>query len=1044
MKSILRFFVEHKLLANLIVIILLLLGARSAMLIKRDAFPEVDMDRLMITTRYPGASPEDVELNVTNKLEEELKSVDDIKEMTSYSMENISVINVTIESETDDTEKVKRNIQDAVDRVVDFPPEITETPYIYEITTENMEIIWVGIAGDLPYKELRTAAKHLEKKLEEIDGVSRVSNTGLLDREIKVEVSPNAVEEYQISLKEFVAAIAGRNIRSTGGSFESYTSDKSIVTMAQFRDPKEVGDVIVRSTFGGPHIKVKDLATVIDDFEPEKTRFRMNGKAAIGLTVFKNGSADIIRVVDAVKELVSYEQEVMPNGIELMYSADISRFVRNRLDIMTNNAIIGLIFVCTVLFIFLNFHTAFWVAMGIPLTAMGVIILAPMFGVFIELISLMGMVIVIGLIVDDAIVIAENIHRHRELGKSPVDAAVDGAYGVLRPVAATIVTTALAFGTMFFMTGMLGKFIFSIPFIVITALVFSFFESLVILPSHIAAGMKRKAERLARKGIEAGSAIKELAWFDKVKARFQRSMVYVLKLRYFVIAVFVAMLVGSVFYAVVNMHFVLFPGNNADQFFVVVELPTGSSLDATSDKVGEIENLIAEIPDGELATSFTRIGTQGGGSWMFMPGESENWALIVVTLTPFSKRSRDVEQIVTELRGKTDKLEGFDVIRYKIDAGGPPVGLPIAIRVTGSDDAMRTKLADSVIVMIASIEGTSDISRDDKAGKEQVEIVINHTKLAELGLTVADIAHNVRLAYDGEVVTRVRYGDEDVGFRVILEESQRKKEGYLGNLKIPNRQGRLIPIKQFARFETGPGPSKYFHYDNERTVTVSSDLAEGETTPVQATEMIVNNFDLSKDWPGMRLHVSGEAQETQESIITLGITMILAAIGIYFVLILLFNSVTQPLLVLLAIPFGLVGIIGAFALHNESLGFLAVLGVIGMMGVVVNDSLILVDYINFHSAEDPSKKLLRVVAEGTASRLRPILLTSITTVAGVLPLAYGLGGSDPFISPMALALGYGILFSTPLTLLLIPCFYMVQVDISKMIAGICRFCGGKG
>lgn len=726
----------------------------------------------------------------------------------------------------------------------------------------------------------------------------------------------------------------------------------------------------------------------------------------------------------------------------MMYSSDISRFVRNRLGILTNNGIIGLIFVCIVLLFFLNFRTAFWVAMGIPLTGMGVAIISPFFGVHMELISLMGMVIVIGLIVDDAIVIAENIHRHSEKGKSPVDAAVDGAYGVLKPVTATIITTALAFGTMFFMTGMIGKFIYSVPFIIITALTFSFFESLVILPSHIAAGMKKSAERLARKGKEVTGAARKQIWFETVRKVFQRAMVHVLAFRYLVILVFVTMFVGSVLYAHYNMHFILFPSNNADQFFVVVELPTGSSLDATSDKVKEIEQLIDEIPDRELTGYRTQIGSQGGGSWMFMPGESENWALMVVTLTPYSKRTRDANLIVDELRAKTDKLQGFDVIRYKIDAGGPPIGAPVDIRVIGSNDEMRTRLADSIMTFLGSMEGITDISSDNKQGKDQVEIVIDHARLAELGLTVADIAHNVRLAYDGQIVTRVRYGDEDVGFRVQLEESQRKREDYLASLKIPNRQGRLIPIKQFATFKTGPGPAKYFHFNKERTVTITADIIESAPlTPLEATMTTINNFNMAQDYPGMRLHIAGESQETQKSIMNLGFTMILAAIGIYFVLILLFNSVWQPILVMLAIPFGLIGVIGAFALHGTPLGFLAILGVIGMMGVVVNDSLILVNYINIHRQSDPDKTLLRIVAEGTATRLRPVLLTSITTVAGVLPLAYGLGGSDPFISPMALALGYGILFSTPLTLLLVPCFYMVQVDIGLAIQSTYKFFG---
>jgi multidrug efflux pump subunit AcrB len=1031
MKSFIRFFAERHLLAYLLVFTIILLGLSSALTVKRDMFPDVDLDKLMITTRYPGASPEDVELNVTNKLEEEINNVDGIDIMESYSMENISVINVTVDIDADDKEKVKRDIREAVNRVTDLPVEVTETPYIFEVKTENIEIIWIGVGGDIPYKELREYARQFEKRLEAISGVSRIDKTGYLDREIKVEVSENAVENFQLPLREIATAIQGRNIRATGGSFESYTSDKNIVTMAQFRDPEEVANVIVRSTFDGPRVKVGDLALIKDGFEPEKTRFRMNGKEVIALTVFKKKSADMIRVVDAVKELIEEERKTLPEGIELFESADMSRYVRNRLGILKNNGLIGLILVSLVLSLFLNLRTAFWVAMGIPLAVMGVLFLAPHFDVHVDAIGMMGMVIVIGLIVDDAIVIAENIHRHREMGKSPLEAAVDGTYEVLSPVSATIVTTILAFAPMFFMTGMMGKFIFPIPLVIMLALLVSYSEAITTLPAHIAAGMKSRAKRFERKGITGSRQVHSHAWFQAIKSRFQRFIVHVLVLRYPVIIVFILMFCGAIWYANKYMHFILFPSNTAEQLYITVELPTGSSLDATSDKVKEIEELITSLPEGELESFMSFIGSLGGGSGWFTPGESENWAFVSITLTPFSERSRTADEIVESLRQYTDEMKGFDAVRYIIDAGGPPVGRPIVIRVVGSGDEIRTALADSVVAYLNSMEGVTDIDRDDKLGKEQVEIKFNYPSLSQVGLTVADVASNVRLAYDGQVVTRVRYGDEDVGFRVQLEENARKRPDYLSELKVPNRQGRLIPLKGVATFEIGPGPSSYFHYDKERAITITSDIAQGGLTPLEATLATVDHFDL-KDWPGMRFVIGGEAEETQESFVSLGITMLIAVLGMYFILILLFNSFSQPLLVLIAIPFGLTGVIGAFAIHGEPLGFLAMMGVIGLMGVVVNDSLILVNYINFHREEQPDKKYLRIVAEGTADRLRPILLTSFTTVAGVLPMAYGAGGVDPFIAPMAMALGYGIVFATPLTLLLLPCLYMVRHDIGRI------------
>jgi multidrug efflux pump subunit AcrB len=411
--------------------------------------------------------------------------------------------------------------------------------------------------------------------------------------------------------------------------------------------------------------------------------------------------------------------------------------------------------------------------------------------------------------------------------------------------------------------------------------------------------------------------------------------------------------------------------------------------------------------------------------------------MMEVTLTPYNDRDRTADEIVEQLRAQTETLFGPGKVSYFIDAGGPPTGAAVTIRVVGNDDQLRRALADSLVAVLSSLDDVSDINRDDKLGKDQVEIQADYVRLSQLGLTVADIAQNVRLAYDGEVVTRVRYGDEDVGFRVLLEESARRQPGYLGDLQIPNRQGRLIALKEVASFEVGPGPASFYHYEGDRGVRITGDLIKGSSlTPVQATEYVVSQFNLARDWPGMRLVVGGEAEETAESMVSLATAMAMAGIGIYLVLVLLFNSLTQPILVMFAIPFGLIGVIGAFALHGQVLGFLAMMGVIGMMGVVVNDSLILVNHINTHRIAEPNKDFMQIVAEGTASRLRPILLTSITTVAGLLPTAYGLGGYNAFIAPMALALGYGILFATPLTLILLPSLYAVQHDLGSLIRRI--------
>ena len=851
-------------------------------------------------------------------------------------------------------------------------------------------------------------------------GVRSVNKYGYLDREIKVEISNDALERYAVSPHEIVNAIHNRNIRATGGSFESYTSEKNIVTLAEFSDPMEAADVIVRFTEGGSTVRVKDLALLRDAFEPAKVRSRMNGTAAISFEVFKKESSDIIRTVNAVKQLVTESQSQLPDGIRIEYSNDKSRLVKNRLNVVVSNGLIGLGLVMLMLSIFLNWHSAFWVALSIPVVLLGTLFLLPIFGAFLDTIAMGAMILVIGIVVDDGIVVAENVWRCRETGMAPLDAAVEGTYSVAKPVITTVVTTALAFTPMFFMTGMLGDFIYVIPLVVVLALSISLLDTLFIIPAHLISGT------------HGGKAVEKPAqdrWFVRIREHFRVILQKLLPARYAVIAIFLALMIAAFLYAAKFMDFVLFPTQSADEFYILAELPSGSSLEHTEEKIQEVEALIAALPEEELASYTTRIGTHG---WYNL-GENENWALMGIYLTAFAKRDRNADDIVGSLREQTSTLESFENFTYIIDSGGPPIGRPVQLRIIGSDDAQRRSLADAVVAELGKVDGVSDIERDDKSGKEQIVVDLDYIRLAEHKLSVADVAKNLRLAYDGEVVTSVRYGDEDVDFRVILEEEARGSPEVLGNLVIPNNDGRFVKLQEVADFHVDAGPSNFYHYDNERTITVSANIDKEKTTSLLATAAVLDAIDIQSDWPGMRIITGGEAEETQKSMGSLVIAFAVAAVGIYLVLLLLFNSLTQPLVVMFAVPFGLIGVIFAFAVHGEAIGFLAMLGVIGLVGIVVNDSLILVSLVNRIRETEPDVSAKTAIVNATKLRLRPILLTSLTTVAGLLPMAYGIGGSDPFSAPMALAMGYGILFATPLTLILIPCLLLVQDDTAALV-----------
>ena len=615
------------------------------------------------------------------------------------------------------------------------------------------------------------------------------------------------------------------------------------------------------------------------------------------------------------------------------------------------------------------------------------------------------------------------------MGKAPLDAAVDGTYTVFKPVLTTIATTALAFVPMFFMTGSLGDFIFVIPLVVVIALTISLIDTLFIMPAHLIGGVKEGDKAVL---------LKKSQWFIRFQEQFGSALSLFLRTRYAVVAVFVALIISAFWYAARYMDFVLFPTQSADEFYILAELPSGSSLEHTAEKIQEVEAIVSSLPGGrgsgltsakrELDSYITRVGTHG----QFNLGENENWALMGVYLTAFAQRERNADEIVEDLRKQTNQLKDFTKFTYIIDSGGPPVGRPVELRVVGSDDEQRKALADLVVRRLKAIEGVQDIERDDKTGKEQIKIDLDYIRLAEQGLSVADVSRNVRLAYDGEIVTSVRYGDEDVDFRVILEEKARGSAEVLGNLIIPNRDGRFVKLKDVADFSVDPGPSNFYHYDNERSITVSANIEKGKTTPLLVTRAVLDNIDLDQDWPGLRIVTGGETEETQKSMGSLVVAFAAAAVGIYLVLLLLFNSMTQPIIVMFAVPFGLIGVIFAFALHGQSLGFLAMLGVIGLTGIVVNDSLILVNLANRLRDEKHDTPSSDIIVTAAKHRLRPILLTSVTTVAGLLPMAYGIGGSDPFSAPMALAMGYGILFATPLTLVLLPCLLLIQRDVGML------------
>lgn len=1023
-----RFFASRHLLANLFTGMLLLGGVATLFTINRDLFPRVELDQVVIRTLFPGASAEDVELNVTNKIEAELVGITGVDKVYSTSAEDVSVITVLLDNDMSraNVDATIQDIREAAARAQNLPRDLPAPPLVSRLRASEIPILEVGFeAPDLSYAELRERVRVIEKKMREISGVAKIEKFGFRAREVRVEVSPEALKQYDIPLTEIARMIQARNIRGTAGTLESYTSERNLVTTAQFEHPLEVGEVIVRGNFAGFSVRVKDMAVVRDDFEREFVRPRMNGRDMIVFGVSKKENADIIRTVERIKAFAAAEADTpLFQGITVSYSNDLSRYVSASFGVVAKNGMMGFLLVVIVLTIFLNFRTSLWVAIGIPVSLLGAIAFMPLFGVYLDVVTLTAMILVLGIIVDDAIIVSETIYQQWQKGLSPVEAAATGVRKVWLPVVTTIATTILAFLPMFFIPGEIGKFIIVIPIVITLALLISLFEGLIALPAHVAHALEKTEEKnaanpeLAERRGSVNAADMRGSWFAPFRERFEIWLERVLRYRLRLIGVFVAFLTATIVYAVAAMPIEIFPSDGAEHFTVFVETPVGTSLEGTAEAVHRVETLIDGLPKGEIDSYFTLIGTHGG----FLT--QDHLAVIYVNLTPYSSRDRQAEEIVEALRPESEKLAGVEKVTLNVKDSGPSPEKPVSLRIIGIEDGPREELARDIASYLQSLDGITDVDSGIKRGKRQVQLRLDYPKLARLGLSVAEIARTVRIAYDGEEVTRVQYGEDEIEFRLTMPTESKTDLATLGELAVSNMQGNLVPLKHVASFRDTEQTSVYIaHFNGERSVNVQANVDKAKLKPEDVPDMVLKDFDLSK-YPGTRIRVEGAAKAQDENIGHAVRTFLLAVAGIYCLLVLLFNSFRQPFYVMTAVPFGISGVIVTFAVHGYPLSFMAMLGIISLSGVVVNDSLVLVDHINFLRREHPEEPLRHLVARASADRLRAILMTTVTTVAGLLPLAYGVGGDDPSNAPMALALGWGLLFATGLVLVLVPALYL--------------------
>ena len=1009
-------FIRRPKLGHLVMLLIFGMGIISLEALRYEVMPKIDMGIINVTTFKAGAGAEEIELSISSPLEEEILKVKGVNKVLSRSMENLSLITVILEADIDE-EKSSRalsDIQRAVDRAeAKLPGDLLEKPLVEEISTDNLAVAELHISGDVSEEVLRQRARLWQQKLRMLPSVAGVERVGYRRPEVSIEPDPKKLWQLGIGYSEIQRAIELRNVRDSGGSLVSLVGEKKVLAVGQFKEPGDVADVIIRSAGPGNEVRLRDVASVVQTFEDWEVQLRTDGKLAIALMIKKRGNADELESISQIRQLL--EKEGAAPGVELKIVNDVSRFTYDMLNALTSNAILGLVSVFLILWVFLGSHMAWWVSIGLPFSVLATFCGMLMLGMSVNSLTLMSIILVLGMLVDDAIVTGEAIQARKESGLSPADAAINGTRDIAAPVFVSVLTTILAFAPIAFLGGLEGKFVAAIPVVVGITLLASLFESKFLLPSHLAhSAMKVRSRR----------------WLQVTQQGYQQLILLLLNNRKLAALGIVSIFVAVTFVSASLVRFQLYPETAVDTIHISIELPNGEPFENTVNKVTEIEDLVrGKVPSSDLLNIASQIGHHDTDPYGGSLGRNQTWAVITVYLKPQNQVQQDQRVTLAQIKTLEKEVTGVDVLRVEPMSDAPIMGKAVEVEVM-SDGPEKHVVAKKIQAFLTRQTGVTDVWNSRYTGKAIVDLRFNHHNLAAYNLSVKQVADAVRVAMDGLLISEQQLAAERVYFRLRLPEENREKLATLRDLYVTNDKGHSIALASVAEFDLRPGESTIKRHNGRRTVTVYAEIDRNLTDVVAINEML-ETFILTQNWtvefPDVSFYQGGELEQHKASYTELGIAFVACLMLIFFVLVILFDSLTQPLLVLAVLPFSVAGVFITFALHGLPLSFLALIGVLGLIGVLVNDAVVMIYTLNRNGEDVTANE----IANLAATRFRPIVITSLTTLVGLLPTAYGLGGYNPFVAPMVMTMAWGVIYGTLISLFLLPCLFMLHNDIRK-------------
>jgi multidrug efflux pump subunit AcrB len=1008
MKKIIEYFVKYPVLGNAIMTLIIVFGVFSFMSMKTTFFPDSSVRFLTITASYPGASPEEIEEGIVTKIEDAIKGITGVERTTSTSSENAATILVELEYGADEN-VVIQDVQSNVNSISSFPVGMEQLNVFKQEPREF--VISLAINGNVDLRELKTYARKIERELLAKEGLSKISLSGFPDEEIEVSFNEEKMRAFGITFDQAANSIASANVKVTGGKIKGEKEELLIRADNKKYYAEDLENHIIKTTNNGFVIRLKDIADVNEKWAEDPNRVYYNGKQAVTIEIQKTNQEDLFHITETVRAYIGEFNEKYEN-VNIDVLRDGSEVIQERIDILSSNGVIGIFLVVLILGLTLNPRLSFWVSISIPLSFLGMFAIATAYGLTINVMSLLGMILVIGILVDDGIVVAENIYSHYEQGETPLKAAVNGTLEVLPSVATGVTTTILIFLIFFFLEGMMGDVATDMAFIVAGTLGFSLIEATIILPAHIAHSKALKGKEVKQNKFLLKFEEVLFSFRDKV---YKPILTYCIKHPVVILTIPTALFIityGALKGNIIQTTF--FPSIEFNNVAITLEMPAGTSDNVTDEKLKYIESKILEL-DVEYAEEYpNRKKFVESISKRTGPGTHVGSVTLVAVGT--QEREWDNSIIKAKLREKIGEIEGADKLQV---GGGGRFGMPVSIALQSYDLEQLTNAKEELKNELRIIPDLKDVVDDNPPGLREVKLELNDNAF-NLGLTTSDVMSQVRSGFFGKEAQRILRGIDEVKIWVRYSEDERSTISKLKDVRIKLADGKQIPLSELADISIDRGVLSIGHIDGQRVIKVEADVTHTGISVTNVTTKLKNDIlpELKEKYPDVSWSMEGESRESAKTVDSMMAIVPSFLVLMFMLVVFTFRSFTQSLIVYLLIPFSFIGVLWGHFIQGYLFSVLSGFGAIALIGVVINDSLVFIDAFNryLRSGLDFTSALTKA----GLNRFRPVILTSVTTIFGLAPLIFETSFHAQFLSPMAISMAYGLLVGTALTLVMIP------------------------